>query len=117
MAKIRAILSLDGATGHAGEVAINLTNQPGATPVFRTATVSVEGAYNVSMSTEETIFLAMRSDGVLLVHVGPNTGTMARFHIDRVDGFEYALSPRETRYSFIENRPGPDSKLTVSIRW
>lgn len=117
LARIRTILSLDGVTGEAGEVVIHLVNQPGSTRLFQNATVSVEGPYSVSVSTEDTFFLSMRADGNLLVHVGPNTGTKARFHITRVDGFEYHLAPKETRYSFVEAHPGGETKLEVTLRW
>lgn len=118
IAKIRTILGLDGITGQAGEVVINLSNQPGSTPkLFQSATVSVEGAYSVSVSTEDTFFLSMRPDGNLLVHVGPNTGTVARFMITRVDGFEYALTPRETRYIFAEEKPAGETRLSVLLKW
>lgn len=117
LAKIRTILGLDGVTGQAGEVVINLVNQPEGTRLFQSATVSVEGAYSVSVSTEDTFFLSMRPDGALLVHAGPNTGTMARFTITRVSGFEYALTPRETRYTFLEERPGGETRLHITIRW
>jgi hypothetical protein len=117
MAKIRAVLALEGATGQAGEVAITLTNKAGSPQVFRSATVAVEGPYSVSMTTDESLFLALRNDGVLIVHVGPNTGTMARFHINLVDTFEYRLDARESRYAFAETRKDGQTKLTVSVRW
>lgn len=117
LAKIRAVLSLEGATGQAGEVAITLSNKAGSPQVFQKATVSVEGPYSVSMSTEETLFLAMRNDGVLIVHVGPNTGTMARFHINHVDTFDYHLDAGESRYSFAETRKDGQARLTVAVRW
>lgn len=117
LAKIRTILGLDGMTGDAGEVVINLTNTPGSVKHFQSASVLVEGAYSVNVTTEDTFFLSMRTDGALMIHVGPNIGTMARFTITRVTGFEYALTPRETRYTFIEERPGGDTKLNVTLRW
>ncbi len=103
--------------GEAGEVVINLANQPGSVQHFKSATVQVEGAYSVSVTTEDTFFLSMRPDGALLAHVGPPAGTVARFTITKVSGFEYALSPRETRYTFIEERPGGHTKLHVILRW
>lgn len=113
LAKIRAILAMEGMTGQAGEVTISLANQPGAKRSFQGATVAVDGPYSVSVSTEDALFLAMRPDGELAVHVGPNTGTLARFSIHRVDGFEYALSPRETRYVYTEK----NVRLSITIRW
>lgn len=117
LAKIRAILGLDGMTGEAGEVVLNLTNPPGGARHFQSATVQVEGAYSVSVTTEDTFFLSMRADGALLAHVGPNTSTFARFAITKVSGFEYALSSKETRYTFVEERPGGVTKLHVILRW
>ncbi|HWI62576.1 MAG TPA: hypothetical protein VNT75_12095 [Symbiobacteriaceae bacterium] len=113
LAKIRAILAMEGLTGQAGEVTITLANQPGEKRAFQGASVAVEGPYSVSVSTEDALFLAMRPDGELVVHVGPNTGTLARFSIHRVDGFEYQLSPRETRYAFTEK----GTRLSLHVRW
>lgn len=113
LAKIRAILAMEGMTGQAGEVTITLSNKDGERRTFQGATVSVEGPYSVSVSTEDTLFLSMRPDGELVVHVGPNTGTLARFSFKRVDGFEYQLSSRETRYAFAEK----GARLSVAIRW
>lgn len=118
LSKIRGILALEGITGQAGEVTITLTNQPAASRLFQTATVTVEGAYSVAVSTEDTFFLSMRPDGHLLVHVGPSNGaTTARFVISRVDGFEYRLSTKETEYTFLENRPAGPCRLRVVIHW
>lgn len=113
LAKIRAILAMEGLTGQAGEVTITLANQPGEKRSFQAATVAVDGQYSVSVSTEDALFLAMRPEGELVVHVGPNTGTLARFSIHKVDGFEYQLSTRETRYAFTEK----STRLSVTIRW
>ncbi|HYF92134.1 MAG TPA: hypothetical protein VD969_07790 [Symbiobacteriaceae bacterium] len=113
LAKIRAILAMEGMTGQAGEVTITLTNKPGEARAFQSASVAVEGPYTVSVSTEDSLFLAMRPDGELNVQVGPNTGTLARFSIHRVDGFEYQVSSRETRYSFSEKT----TRLNLAIRW
>lgn len=117
LAKIRAILALEGVTGQAGEVVLSLTNQPGQSRLFQSANVLIEGAYTVNVTTEDTFFLSMRPDGELAAHVGPNTGTMARFQVKHVDGFEYQLSNRETRYTFMEQTPGVPSKLHVLIKW
>ena len=117
LAKIRTILAMDGTTGQAGEVAITLSNSPGATRTFHNATVTLEGIYSVSVSTEDAVFLSMRPEGALVVHVGPNTGTLARFHINRVDGFEFGLSAKETHYTFTEKHAAGTTKLTLSIRW
>jgi hypothetical protein len=117
LAKIRSIIALDGTTGQAGEVVINLVNSPDH-PLFRSALVSVEGTYTISVETDDTFFLSMRPDGALLVHIGPNTGTTtARFTINKVSGFEYHISPTETRYTFMEHRPTGLSKITLRIRW
>lgn len=113
LAKIRAILAMEGMTGQAGEVTITLANQAGDKRSFQGATVTIDGPYSVSVSTEDALFLAMRPDGELTVHVGPNTGTLARFSIHKVDGFEYQLSPRETRYAFTEK----STRLSVTVRW
>lgn len=118
LAKIRAILALEGITGQAGEVVINLHNTPGNPRLFQSASVEIQGAYSVNVSTDDTFFLSMRPDGHLLAHVGPNTGsTSARFTISRVDGFEYQLSKKETRYTFIEHKPTVENRLHVTIRW
>ena len=118
LAKIRTIMAMDGVTGQAGEVAITLANQPGATTTaFHSANVTLEGIYSVSVSTEEAVFLSLRPDGSLVVHVGPNTGTLARFHINRTDGFEFGLSAKETRYVFHEKHAAGETRLTVNIRW
>ena len=113
LAKIRAILAMDGKTGQAGEVTITLTNKPGEQRAFQSASVAVEGPYSVGVSTEDSLFVAMRPDGELSVQVGPNTGTLARFAIHRVEGFEYQVSSRETRYSFSEKA----TRLDLAIRW
>ncbi len=117
LAKIRAILALEGVTGQAGEVALNLRNQSDSPRLFHSATVAVEGVYSVTVSTEDTFFLSMRPDGKLLCQVGQDTGTMARFSIKKVDGFEYRLSPKTTEYTFVEDRPTGESRLKVTIHW
>jgi hypothetical protein len=118
LAKIKAVLALDGITGQAGEVVINLNNQSSTAKLFQNASVEVGGNYGVNVSTEDTFFMSMRPDGSLLVHVGPPTGTMARFTITKVTGFEYQLGPRETNYTFIEHGPsGNETKLKARIRW
>lgn len=118
-AKIRSVLAMDGTTGQAGEVVINLVNEPGKDRLFfRSATVEIQGPYGVSVTTEDTFFLSMRGDGVVLVHVGPSIGaTTARFTIQKIDGFEFQLGTADTTYTFIERRPGADVKLLVKIRW
>lgn len=118
-AKIRSVLAMDGTTGQAGEVVINLVNEPGKDRLFfRSATVEIQGPYGVSVTTEDTFFLSMRADGVVLVHVGPSVGaTTARFTIQKIDGFEFQLGTSETAYTFIERRPAADVKLLVKIRW
>jgi hypothetical protein len=118
-AKIRSILAMDGTTGQAGEVVINLVNEPGKDRTFfRSATAEIQGPYGVSVTTEDTFFLSMRADGVVLVHVGPTVGaTTARFTIHKIDGFEYHLGNTETTYAFVEHRPAADVKLLVRIRW
>lgn len=118
-AKIRSVLAMDGTTGQAGEVVINLVNEAGKDRLFfKSATVEIQGPYGVSVTTEDTFFLSMRADGVVLVHVGPSVGaTTARFTIQRIDGFEYQLGTAETTYTFIERRPAADVKLLVRIRW
>jgi hypothetical protein len=118
-AKIRSVLAMDGTTGQAGEVVINLVNEPGSDrPFFRSATVEIQGPYGVSVTTEDTFFLSMRSDGVVLVHVGPSVGaTTARFTIQKIDGFAYQLETTETTYTFVERRPAADVKLIVRLRW
>jgi hypothetical protein len=113
LAKIRAILAMEGMTGQAGEVAVTLENRPGDKRTFQAITVAVEGPYNVSVTTEDALFLCIQPNGELMVHVGPNIGTLARFSFTKVDGFEYQVSPRDTKYAFTER----GTRLSVSIRW
>jgi len=117
LAKVRAILALEGVTGQAGEVAINLTNQPDSQRLFRNATVTVEGPFGVSVSTEDTFFLAIRPEGEVVVHVGPNGGTTARFSITKVDSFAYCLARKTTSYTFVEHHQGGETKVHVTVHW
>ncbi|MGE5672368.1 MAG: hypothetical protein ACM3XM_00575 [Mycobacterium leprae] len=115
--KIRAVLRLEGKSGQAGEVVLNLGDQPGSDRPFRTALVELKGVYAVTVSTDECFFMSMRPDDSLLVHAGPQAGTQARFLLNRPQEFYCRYTPTDSEYTFIEKGPTGETQLTVTIHW